>query len=69
MGLWSGVQMISTSVSLGEIHGVFLDGSDRRIVVRPISTDWLVAFLEKNRRTGKVDVELDRAAITIKGMV
>ncbi|MGQ4871353.1 MAG: hypothetical protein ACP6IT_05910 [Candidatus Thorarchaeota archaeon] len=66
MALWSAVPMLMSQVNLGDVNGVYLDGNDGRVVVRPLDADkWLVAFPPKERRVGRVDVELDRAAAVL----
>ena len=66
MALWSVLPMLEEKVNLGETNGVYLDGTDGRIVVRQSGPEcWSVAFPAKERRTGRVDVELDRAALTL----
>ncbi len=67
--LWSGIQMLSANIELGEITGALLDGESKRFILVPEDENWRVAIARKERRVGKVDVELDRAAVMLKDLL
>ncbi|MHA1959859.1 MAG: hypothetical protein ACW99U_06490 [Candidatus Thorarchaeota archaeon] len=67
--LWSGVAMLEAGISLGAILGVQVDGEDGRVVVVPDGDNWNVALLKKTRRLGKIEVELDRASLTLRDLL
>ncbi len=65
MALWSGVAVLEGQVSLGDVQAVQLDGTDKRMVVVSERDRWLVYLGPAQRRTGRVDVELDRISIAV----
>jgi predicted regulator of Ras-like GTPase activity (Roadblock/LC7/MglB family) len=69
IALWSTIDMLGTNVNLGEVLGLYLDGDDGRVVIQIANSKWLVSFPSKERRVGKIDVELDKAAIMLKTLL
>jgi predicted regulator of Ras-like GTPase activity (Roadblock/LC7/MglB family) len=69
IALWSTIDMIVTKVNLGQVMGLYLDGEEGRIVIQPKETNWLVSFSSKERRLGRIDLELDKAAIMLKSIL
>ena len=61
--------MLGTKISLGEVLGLYLDGEEGRVVIIPKDSSWLVSFPTKERRVGRIDIELDKAAIMLKTLL
>jgi predicted regulator of Ras-like GTPase activity (Roadblock/LC7/MglB family) len=69
IALWSTIDMISAKINLGEVLGLYPNAYDGRVVIRATNSKWLVSFPSKERRLGRIDVELDKAAIMLKNML
>lgn len=63
--LWSTIPMIESFLKLGDVCGVYLDGETHRLMITPDCENWIISLFQKERRVGRIDVELDRAAIIL----